>query len=279
VSKKVKRSKSPLREVAGGGVKRSARATSLKNGQDSEKFLSKKGGIPDEVRRVLDGPAPEIAHPEDPAFYVEQWRFVNFWFKEMFKRVGSGNSKSAREARVALMELLLLGVTELTPYALDYNNSSRQQWAQRLLAIIDVWIEKHREKFGKAYEEYRRKLSVEFRNDVWEPKSPLYKALHRELWLCQFYRGEIPWPKAQQYLPKVSAKPPKEYLPLMKLPKLLADTWQKWDDPLWDLVKNHNPDLLEKLRMRSVKGRTGTDWGHYRKEFRQHLETIAKAQG
>jgi hypothetical protein len=176
------------------------------------------------------------------------------------------------------MELLFLGVTELTAQALD-NNTSSAQWARRLLANIDVWIEKYREKFGKAYEEYRRKLSTMCRNDVWEPKSPLYKALHKELWLCQFYRGEIRWPKAQQYLPKLSAKPPKEYLPLMKLPKLSADTWQKWDDPLWDLVKKHNPDLLEKLRQRSVKGRTGTGWGHYRKEFCQHLQTIAKAYG
>jgi hypothetical protein len=240
----------------------------------------KEGGkIPDEVRRVLDGPVPEIARPEDLALYMEQCIFVNSWFKEMFKRVGSGNSKLAREARAALTDLLLFSVPELTAQALD-NNTSAAQWAWRLLVNIDVWIEKHREKFGEAYEEYRHELSTIFRNVVWEPDSPLYKALHRELWLCQFYRGEIRWPKTQQILPTIQRNVgPAEYDSIIKLPKLSANTWQKWDDPLWDLVKKHNPDLLKKLRERSVKGRTGTGWGHYRKEFRQHLQTIAKAYG
>jgi hypothetical protein len=277
--KKVKRSKSPLPEVAGGGVKRSAPARSLKNGQDSAKILSnKRGKIPDEVRRVLDGPAPEIAHPEDdPALYVAHCRFVNFFFKEMFERVGSANSESAREARAALMALLFLGVTELTAQALD-NNTGSAQWAWRLLANLDVWIEKNREKFGKAYEEYRRELSTVFRNDVWEPESPFYKALHKELWLCQFYRGEIPWPKYQQYLRNIERSVvPAEYESIMKLPPLSLKSWKQWDKELWPLFKKNNPQLPFELQKRY--NRVESRWSKYHKEFRQHLYTIAKAYG
>jgi hypothetical protein len=165
-------------------------------------LTKKRAEIPDEVRHVLDAPAPDIAGPDDPAWYVEQCGFVICWFKEMFERVGSDDKKLAGGARVALRNLLFSGVTKLTVPALDNNNSSAQ-WARSVLADIDVWIDKYREKFGEAYEAYRRKLSTEFRNDVWEPESPLYQALHRELWLCWFYRREIPWPKAQRYFPKI----------------------------------------------------------------------------
>ena len=99
-----------------------------------------------------------------------------------------------REARVALMKLLFLSVTELTALALDNKNSSAQ-WAWRLLAYIDVWIEKYRKKLGGAYEAYRRELSTVFRNDVWEPASPLYQALHRELWYASSTEGKSLGPK------------------------------------------------------------------------------------
>jgi hypothetical protein len=238
-------------------------------------LTKKRAEIPDEVRRVLNAPAPDIAGPDDSAWYVEQCGFVICWFKEMFERVGSDDKKLAGEARVALNELLFLGVTELTARALDNNNSSAR-WARELLANIEVWIEKYREKFGEAYEAYRRKLSTVFRNDVWEPESPLYQALHRDLWLCQFYRREISFPKAQRYLPNIQANVvPAEYDSIIKLPPLSLKSWKEWDKHLWPLFKKHNPQLRSELQKRY--NRVEARWSKYRKEFRQHLQTIAEA--
>ena len=231
------------------------------------KIMSKKKGL--KTRRF------KIAHPNDPQGYVDQCGFVISWFKEMFKRVESGNRKSTREARGALIELLFLSVTELSALALDNKNSSAQ-WARRLLASIDVWIEKYRKRLGEAYEAHRRELSTVFRNDVWQPASPLYQALHRELWLCQFYRREIPWPKAQRYLPKIQTNGvPAEYDSIMKLPPLSLKSWKEWNKHAWPLFKKNNPQLLSELQKRY--NRVEVRWSKYRKEFRQHLQTIAEA--
>jgi hypothetical protein len=98
-------------------------------------LTKKRAEIPDEVRRVLDAPAPDIAGPDDPAWYVEQCGFVICWFKEMFERVGSDDKKLAGGARVALRNLLFSGVAELTVPALDNNNSSAQ-WARSVLPTL-----------------------------------------------------------------------------------------------------------------------------------------------
>jgi hypothetical protein len=254
----------------GGGGSPDQQRSERKNRQRAGKIMSKKKGL--KTRRF------KIAHPHDPQGYVDQCGFVISWFKEMFKRVESGNRKSTQEARVALG-----------------NKNSSAQWAWRLLAHIDVWIEKYRKKLGGAYEAHRRKLSTVFRNDVWEPASPLYQALHRELWLCQFYRREIPRPKAQRYLPKLGLRPPKEYLALMKLPPLSVKSWPEWEKPLWRLVKENNPDLLENLRASAPRKEASWSfpdgksrmklksrrlyWKDFQKQFRNHLKAIARQYG
>jgi hypothetical protein len=168
VGKKVKRSKSPPRQVAGGG-KRSAPATSPKRGQGSRKILSRKRAeIPDEVRRVLDAPALDIAGLDNPALYVEQCCFVISWFRKMFERVGSHNKKLAREARVALETLWRDGLSELTALALDKERKA-EEWAERLLAITGYWIASDDEKLRKANEAYRQVQSELRKSKFWRP--------------------------------------------------------------------------------------------------------------
>ena len=270
MGKKVKRSKAsrlkPNELVLAGGRKRLARRKALRTGQAHGKFMDKKEGL--KTRRF------EIAHPDDLQGYVDQCGFVITWFREMFERVESTDEKAASAARVALMDLLFLSVKQLTALGLDNKNSSAR-WAWRLLAGIEVGIDKRRKKFGKGYEDLRRELSVVFRNDVWEPASPLYQALHRELWLCRFYRREIPFPKAQRYLPELKVPRPEEYRPLMKLPPLSLESWEDWEKHLWPLVKQHNPGLRALLQKRYK--RAEFRWSKYRKEFRHHLRTIAAA--
>lgn len=231
------------------------------------KFLDKKVGL--KTRQFA------VAHPDEAQEWVDQCGFVISWFREMWRRLESGDEKAAGGARVALGELLLLSVAELTALALDDNNRSAQ-WARELLAHTQVWIDKYCERLGEGYEDLRRELSVVFRNDPWEPESPLYQALHRELWLCQFYRREIPFPKAQRYLPEIQTKGvPGEYDSVLKLPSLSAESWKEWDEPLWLLVKVHNPGLRALLQERYE--RAEFRWSKYRKEFRQHLRKIAEA--
>jgi len=117
------------------------------------------------------------------------------------------------------------------------------------------------------------------RNDVWFPTDPLYRALHRELWHCWRYRGELLWPNAQQYLPEIPAAIPNEYLPLTELPKLSKKSGQKWERKLWPLVRKNNPQLLAEIARHRGYKRVESRWSKYHKEFRQHLYTIAKAHG
>jgi hypothetical protein len=219
----------------------------------------------------------EIARPEDEQWWVDQCGFVISWFREMFKRVRSDDGKLAGGARVALGNLLFSGVKKLTALALDEGNIGAQ-WARRVLMGIDVWITKYRGKFGEGYEEERRELSVEMRNDLWEPKSALYRALHRELWLAQYYRGEIAWPEAQRYL--LGVRPdvvPLEYGGVMKLAPLSEETFSEWEKKLWELVKPHNPGLLAVLA--ELYKRVEGHWSQYRTEFRQHLRRLIGLAG
>jgi hypothetical protein len=214
----------------------------------------------------------EFAHPDDRQWWVDQCGFVIAWFREMFGRVRGGDEKAAGCARVALGRLPFLGVKKLTAVALDSNNRSAQ-WAREVLCEIEVWISKYRGRFGKGYEKERRKLSVVMRNDLWEPKSPLYKALHRELWLCEYYRGEIAFPSAQRYMAGVRPDVvPEEYRPVLSLPPLTCKTLSKWEPKLWELVRQHNPRLLCLLEKRYK--RVEVRWSKYRKEFAHHLERI-----
>jgi hypothetical protein len=303
VGKKMKRSKA----LAGGRGKRPAWRKALRTGQPSEKILTKKRAeIPDEVRRVLDAPAPDIAGLDNPALYVEQFCFVISWFRKMFERVGSHNKELAREARAALTALWRDGLSELTALALDKERKA-EEWAGRLLATTGYWIASDDEKLRKANEAYRQeqselRKSKFWRPDLWFPTSkaaPLYKAIHRELWCISFYRGELVLPKAQfhvQGLPEVKRLVPMEYQPFMKLPPLSPKTWRKWEPKLWALVREKNPELLEKLQANADRKQIGyasspdakRKWQieshtptikEFRPQFRKHLSAIAKRLG
>ena len=266
----------------------------------------KRAEIPDEVRRVLDAPAPDIAGLDNPALYVEQCCFVISWFRKMFERVGSHNKKLAREARVALETLWRDGLSELTALALDKERKA-EEWAERLLAITGYWIASDDEKLRKANEAYRQvqselRKSKFWRPDLWFPTSkasPLYKAIHRELWCIRFYRGEFVLPKAQlhvQGLPKAKRPVPTEYQPFMKLPPLSPKTFTKWEPKLWALIRKKYPDLLVKLQAKAdrkqlvhasspdgkrkwqIEPRTPTI-KVFRPQFRTHLRAIAKRLG
>jgi hypothetical protein len=128
----------------------------------------------------MSGERPDITHPDNHAAYVEQCRFVLFWFDQMFKRVASHNAKSALEARDALQTLLIHGVYELLGLVRGDKDSSAAQWAAKLLAAVA-----HEAELCETNEVYRQEkatLGKLFRTDVWFPKSPLYQAIHRELW-------------------------------------------------------------------------------------------------
>ena len=168
--------------------------------------------------------------------------------------------------------MLILSLNELLALARD-RESPANAWAGRLLAYVEAMIAADREQLLEANEAYQRErpqLGKLLRRDVWFPESPLYQALHRELWHCWYYRGELAWPLVQ---PKWEAK---EYQPFMKLPPLSLSSWRKWDKQLWPLVKKHNPQLRAELQ-RGYK-RVETRWSKYHEEFRQHLRTIAAAQ-
>lgn len=243
--------------------------------------MSKKKGL--KTRRF------KIAHPNDPQRYVDQCGFVICWYQEMFKRVAGDDKKAAPEARDALQTLLVCGVDELWALALD-NHNRASRWAGRLLANVGFnfkergkkkkteAIEDRLYRTNETYRQAKTTLGKLFRNDVWFPTDPLYRALHHELWYCSFYRGELVWPKAQQYLPKLPAALPNEYLPIMKLPKLSERTWRQWAKELWVLVKKKNPQLLVEIQRHRRYQRVESRWSKYRKEFDQHLRTLATAE-
>jgi len=191
----------------------------------------------------------------------------------------SDDKKAAPEARYALQTLFLMGVVRLTALALD-NQLNAAKWAGKALANIEGYSATLSEKLCKANDAYRqekRTLAKLFRNDVWFPTDPLYRALHHELWYCDFYRGELVWPNAQQYLPKLPPAIPNEYLPIMKLPKLCEKTWRRWAKELWSLVKKKNPQLLADIQRHRRYKRVESRLSKYRKEFDQHLRTLATA--
>jgi hypothetical protein len=241
-------------------------------------------------REVLG--APDITHSDDRAAYIDL-RLVVLWFNEMFDRVASDDQKAAYEACDALMTLLIHGVDALVGFALGHKDSSTRRWALKVLAAIANEAEIC--ETDEVYRQEKAELGKLFRADLWFPRKPLYQAIHRELWLCWFYRRELIWPMRQRYLPNLSVKPPKEYLPLMKLPKLSLKSWRKWKDPLWRLVKKNNPDLLEKLR--ELAKRSETEWSYsdgvskqqtknrtlywkdFETQFRNHLKAIARQWG
>ena len=168
-------------------------------------------------------------------------------------------------------ELLILGIKRLVVLALNTKEPA-SRLAGKILAHVDALIAADREKLCEANEAYRLerpKLGKALRNDVWFPKSPLYMALHRELWHCRFYRGEHQDPLVK---PKWGAE---EYECIMKLPPLSPESLTRWEKELWKLVKKHNPNLPAELQRRYK--RVEPRWSKNRKEFNQHLHTLVEA--
>jgi len=193
---------------------------------------------------------------------------------------------------------LLHGVSELLGIALNKENADKA-WAGRFLAMIAVWIEKYDAKLCEVNEAYRQEkmeLGKGFRRDVWFEPGPLYMALLRELWRCWYYRRELINPTAQRYLPNITGKAPKDYLPCLKWPKLSVKlspkSWAKWERFLWELLKKHNPGLLDELRRNSdrkelvkdEKGNWNTEtrllyWNAFHGQFQKHLRAMVKQWG
>jgi hypothetical protein len=230
---------------------------------------------------------------------VEQSGFVITWFNEMFKRAESGDERAAAEARFALGWLLGRGCWEVEKLALGDGDGASKAWAGRALACIGALIEADDEKLCKANEAYKKERPESgklLRNDLWFPRNPLYQALHRELVLCEVYRGETPWAKARRYLPEIEPSVvPTEYGPVLKLPPLSLKSFPRWEKEVWKLVRKHNPDLVSKLRQEADRKQVvavhsdgvtrflvkplNLTWKLLRPQFRRHLRAIARCCG
>jgi hypothetical protein len=236
---------------------------------------------------------PGIAHPaREPAVYVEQCCLVLAWFREMFTRVERGDKKAAAEARFALANLLLDGVSQLLGFALRREESKSKRWAGELLAYIVDSISKFDEKkrrkgkrgesampqlckVNAAYQQAKERLG-RMRRDMWFPTSPLYVVTAYELWHCFFYQRELILPKAQVHLKKSLWPMPEEYQPFLKLPPLSPKSWKRWEPELWKLVKRY-PDLLQTLRRDAAQTRgESLSWSNFRGQFRKHVRAYAK---
>ena len=151
-----------------------------------------------------------------------------------------------------------------------------KEWARSVLAAVEVWIDKHREGLGEGYEGVRRGLSMGMGKGILGSSSPMHEALDRELWRCYFYRGEVPFSVVVLEVERFAGRVvPAEYEVIMGLPALSARSWKQWHEPLWVLVKLHNPGLQGELAKRY--GRATRRLSQYRTEFRRRVERIAEA--
>jgi hypothetical protein len=275
--------------VWGGGVPRPV-ATRGRDHQPRGKFYDKKGGL--ETQQF------GIAHPKDWRGWVEQCEFVRCWFVEMWGRARGGDEVAGLHARDALQELLVRGCLELERVALCEGEEVAKWWAGRVLAYVGALVEADHGKlweWNEAYGWERMELGRMLRNDLWFPGNPLYQALHRELWLYEFYRGEKSLAEARRYVAGLEEEMPEEYRLVLELPRFSAESWKEWNKVLWLLVKRHNPLLLEELRRgadrnEAVEGfgdgvrvweikSVRVSWKHVRTQFRNHLRAIALAEG
>jgi hypothetical protein len=213
---------------------------------------------------------------------------------KIFLQKKDGSEPVAGEGKIARpsdAELVILGVNRLLALALNAHDPASKA-AGKIVALVEALIAADCEKLCEANEVYKRErqwLGKSLRNDVWFPRSPLYQALHGELWHCWYYRGELQDPLLE---PKWGSE---EYEALMKLPPLSVETLKEWELELWKLLKKHNPDVLVELRQKAdrkqvvavhsdgvtrhvVKPRSLT-WKQLRAQFHRHLERIATVCG
>jgi hypothetical protein len=210
---------------------------------------------------------------------------------ERKNRQPAGKAGVSKKGHPSDPELLILGLKRLVALALNTKDPV-SRLAGKILAYVDALIAADREKLCEANEAYRlerRQLGKLLRNDVWFPESPLYLALHRELWHCEFYRGELHCPLVQV---KWGAE---EYECIIRLPPLSLKSFTRWEKELWKLVKKHNPDLLAKLRQKADRKKVvpahsngvtkyvvrplKLTWKLVRPQFRRHLRSIVSASG
>jgi hypothetical protein len=205
--------------------------------------------------------------------------------------VGKPVAGDVGRARLSDPELVILGVSRLLALALNTKDPASKV-AGKVLAYVEALIAADREKLceaNEAYKEERPKLGKLLRNDVFFPRSPLYQALHRELWHCWHYRGELQDPLWEA---RYGAE---EYEALMELPPLSVETLKEWERELWKLVKKHNPDLLAELREKADRKQVVAvhsdgvtkfpvtplklTWKQIRPQFHRHLKRIATVCG
>jgi hypothetical protein len=116
--------------------------------------------------------------------------------------------------------------------ALSDGDDVGRWWAGRVLAYVGALVEADHERLWKRNEAYRwqrMELGRMLRGDVWFPGNPLYQALHRELWLCEFYRGEVALPFGERDKAEKWGSVPGEYESVLELAPLSAKSWKDWE--------------------------------------------------
>jgi hypothetical protein len=197
--------------------------------------------------------------------------------------------------RAQLQELLLKGVVpDLLRRALAEKDSAAKQWAGIILASIGCSIQKYDKalcKANAAYLQEKKKIVGEKQlGQVIVSPKPIMETVRRELMKAEDRRRTLcrlkgvfgkTWRQSENLLGL------EDYLPFMELPDFPKSLEQWWRE-LWPLIKRNNPDLLEKLRIRSQRAEqvipkvktSGTKkinpgWNDYRNEFRNALHTLA----
>ena len=243
------------------------------------------------------------------AGYEQEAGFVLHCYFLVWDRVERENVL-ARRLRGEFGELLLNTIEQLLRVALEGKSSEAREWARGLLWDIEEGIGKHGEKlWDKAWKEKKGKR---MRRDVLFPRGPIAKCVREELGRALLFWKRLKTLKAtcvsarkQKGLRSAGIVPgmtweevadkekiPREYWALVELPFFSVKSAPRWWKFLWPLIKQNNPDLLPKLRGRSIRAervdpgdvKKGTKrirprWASFAKEFRNVLRTLARWWG
>ena len=159
-----------------------------------------------------------------------------------------------------------------------------KRWAGESLARVDVAVEKHRKTLGRAnstYRETKAKLG-KLRRDIVAAPGPIGQIVQRELATTELYRDALLFYRralGENWESLIATRIPREYWLSVELPDLTEKSEPQWWKFLWPLIKKNNPDLLVKLRagkFPTLGIRRHARWSTYRKEFRNHLRTLAR---
>jgi hypothetical protein len=230
--------------------------------------------------------------------YEKQLAFVYAWFLEMWEVLESDDEKTANEARVELQSLFRKHVGQLLRQALSNKHSEAKQWAGMILANIGSTVRKYDEKLSEtnsAYLAEKNKIISKSTRQLGQVLFPklISEVVQRELKTAESHRKTLKLLKAGLGKGwKEAARRqniPEAYWVFAELDPFLGKSESEWWTPLWSLIRENNPDLLQKLRERSNRAkrvdpgdaRSGTikidhPWSKYANEFRHVLRSIAR---